>query len=313
MKLAAFRVISSLLLTLVMNSVAKAQSLQSEHSQHSHSEHDAVSFSTANATNLPFPDIEPDPNPLQIQGPAGELFTFIKTSATTNGRYTLAEALVPPGAGPLPHIHRKENEWFYFPDGNVQLQMGDSFYPEGSIPGTNAPRDTLHTITTTPGSLFYGPKNMIHGFTNQGETTSRIVLLWTPGGIEEYFKTVGQIVTEPSNPPDVNPDNKTLFVSEAPRFNINQSAYFDQYIGSVDNNFPVTDNRYNELLALVAPELRRAVPESSSPLGALAFGASFVMLIIGTNSRHSKSESTKRLAIRKSIPVTNTLHISPEK
>ena len=43
----------------------------------------------------------------------GDLYTFLVTRAESGGSYFTMEALVPPGGGPPPHIHRNEDETFY--------------------------------------------------------------------------------------------------------------------------------------------------------------------------------------------------------
>ncbi len=248
--------------------------------------------SRAEAATFDFPNVTPDPNPQLTEGPAGDQFTFLKTAATTNGRYTLAEALIPPGAGPIPHIHHREDEWFYFPDGGLQLQMGDNVYPDTNyknIPdGENLPKEHLHVTNTNPGDLFYGPKNHVHGFYNPGTKPERIVFVWTPGGIENYFQAVGQPITDPSKPPLITPENKALFVSLAPEYGITQSSTFWQYVDTVDNNFPDMGNHADELLTLLSPDIE-SVPESSSPLGMLAFGA-FVAISILKRKHKSVSK-----------------------
>ena len=208
-----------------------------------------------------FPYVPPDFNTFSILTPAAEKFRFIKTGATTCGQYSMVEAVIPPGAGPLPHIHHRQDEWFYFPDGGLTLQMGDNLYPDiHKVPGANLPKERLHLVKTTPGSLFYSTRYHVHGFTNSGKEPKRIVFIWAPDdpvtGITNYFKAVGQPLPDPSNPPPVDPKNKALFVSQAPKYGINQSASFNQYVAKVDDNLHEMDNHANELLALLAPDLK---------------------------------------------------------
>jgi len=40
------------------------------------------------------------------------MYTFLVTGEQTGGAYFVMEALVPPGGGPPPHIHRNEDETF---------------------------------------------------------------------------------------------------------------------------------------------------------------------------------------------------------
>jgi mannose-6-phosphate isomerase-like protein (cupin superfamily) len=204
-------------------------------------------------TTFQFPDVEPDPEPLRLLGPAGEQFTFLKTGATTDGSFVLAIADTPPGAGPLPHVHRNTDEWFYIAEGTVQMQMGSRAYPAGEVPGKNAPRAVLHTMNANRGTLLYGPRNVIHGYKNIGDKPAKIITVWAPDkGVTDYFKAVAQPLPDPDNPPPINPKNQALFVSEAPRFGIDQSAAFDQYIEKVDGKFPHIDSNKEALVKLLS-------------------------------------------------------------
>jgi quercetin dioxygenase-like cupin family protein len=43
----------------------------------------------------------------------GDHYTVKCSGEDTGGAFTLIEVLVPPGSGPPPHIHRREDEMFY--------------------------------------------------------------------------------------------------------------------------------------------------------------------------------------------------------
>jgi mannose-6-phosphate isomerase-like protein (cupin superfamily) len=213
------------------------------------------------SSNFTFPTIIPDENPLKILGPAGELFTFVKTGATTCGSYVMAEAVIPPGAGPLPHIHHYTNEWFYFPDGGIVMEHGSHQFPDIKVvPGEQAPKETLHLVKTKPGDLYYGARYYVHGFFNESDKPKRLIFIWTPDddkvGITAYFKAVGQHFTDPKQLPLSSPLSKLLFVSEAPKYGINQSSDFWQYVGGLDFDFPKMDSHTEELKKLLAPDVR---------------------------------------------------------
>jgi len=46
-----------------------------------------------------------------LLGP-GDLYRFLVTGAESGGAYFAMEAILPPGGGPPPHIHRNEDETF---------------------------------------------------------------------------------------------------------------------------------------------------------------------------------------------------------
>lgn len=213
----------------------------------------AVPAAADTITPHAFPHYTPDPHPLMILGPAGEIFSFQKTCATTRGWYALAYAVIPPGAGPLPHVHHYTDEWFYFPDGGITIEMGEHRYPTmGMIPGKTAAKDTFHEVETKPGDIFYGPRYIIHGFFNDTTKTHHLIFVWTPDdGVVDYFREVGQHITDPNHIPPINEANKELFVKHAPKYGINQSSSYDQYIGHNVKGMPPMDAHLTELDNLI--------------------------------------------------------------
>src|ERR1700675_1568463 len=55
----------------------------------------------------------------------GDVYRFLATGEDTNGKYALWEALVPPGGGPPPHVHSREEEGFYVLEGEITFTMND--------------------------------------------------------------------------------------------------------------------------------------------------------------------------------------------
>ena len=55
----------------------------------------------------------------------GDVYRFLVTAENTNGKYALWEAIVPPGGGPPPHVHSREEEGFYILEGDITFQIGD--------------------------------------------------------------------------------------------------------------------------------------------------------------------------------------------
>ncbi|CAF2132791.1 unnamed protein product [Rotaria magnacalcarata] len=194
----------------------------------------------ANVTSqFTFPDVKSDPYPVLVQGPAGELFNFTKIGYSTNNTFALAYATLPPNAGPFPHIHHYTNEWFYFPKGGIVIFSSNQTYPnENQIPnGVQLPKTSMHRYHTKPGDLIFGPSFYVHGFLNEENVSHSLILVWTPDVISEYFFQVGQIVTDPNNLPPIADINKRLLVSEAPKYGINQSSYWDEYVESWDDDW----------------------------------------------------------------------------
>src|SRR6202166_1319078 len=55
----------------------------------------------------------------------GDVYRFLATGDDTNGKYAMWEASVPPGGGPPPHVHSREEEAFYILEGEITFQVGE--------------------------------------------------------------------------------------------------------------------------------------------------------------------------------------------
>ena len=53
----------------------------------------------------------------------GDRYTFLVTGEESGGAYFAMEAFVPPGGGPGPHVHTREDETFYVLEGQVQFLL----------------------------------------------------------------------------------------------------------------------------------------------------------------------------------------------
>ena len=127
-----------------------------------------------------------------LTGPAywgpGDHYTFLVTGEESGGAYFAMEALVPPGGGPPPHIHTREDETFYVLDGQLEFLLGEETVVAGSGDFVNVPRGTVHR------------------FLNTGAETARLLLTFTPAGIERWFEETLEEAPNEVTPEDV-PDN----------------------------------------------------------------------------------------------------------
>jgi mannose-6-phosphate isomerase-like protein (cupin superfamily) len=114
-----------------------------------------------------------------VRMPGAQLLTCKVSGEQTGGAYSLFEAAVGPGGGPLPHIQHREDECFYVLEGRFE------FVIEGS------------KVEAGTGSLIYVLKGKLHAFTNVAEKSGRLLLSQTPGGEYEGFsEEVGEPATE---------------------------------------------------------------------------------------------------------------------
>ncbi|NUN47985.1 MAG: cupin domain-containing protein [Candidatus Brocadiae bacterium] len=105
----------------------------------------------------------------------GEEVHFLLRAAETNGAYTLFLELTPPGGGPPPHFHKREDEWFHVLEGRAEYLV------EGKRREVPA------------GSSVYVPRNAVHTFRNAGTTPLRQLIATRPCGFEEFFRKSGEV------------------------------------------------------------------------------------------------------------------------
>jgi len=136
-------------------------------------------------------------------GVVGDLYCFLATGDETGGRYAAWEAIVPPGGGPPPHVHSREDEWFYVLDGEITFQVGDV------------------RQTVGPGTFVHMPIGKAHAFKNESERTSRMLITVVPAGLEQMFFEVGQPV-EPgaTTAPPKSKDEIERLIALAPQYGI---------------------------------------------------------------------------------------------
>lgn len=133
----------------------------------------------------------------------GDVYRFLATGDETDGKYAIWEAIVPPGGGPPPHVHSREEEGFYILDGEITFQVGDE-------------RHVAHA-----GMFVNMPIGVTHSFKNESHQTARMLIQVAPAGLEQMFFEVGQSLPEGStagSPPTHEEIEK--LVAAAPRYGV---------------------------------------------------------------------------------------------
>lgn len=133
--------------------------------------------------------------------------TFKATSESTGGNLVLIENLTSPGGGPPPHIHTSEDEFFSVLDGTFEIRIGDELHALG------------------PGGFAYVPRGTVHNFRNTAETPSRILVGFTPGGIEGFFRESGRPATDDGPAPPLDEDEIARTTAAAPKYGLEAVAF----------------------------------------------------------------------------------------
>jgi quercetin dioxygenase-like cupin family protein len=117
-----------------------------------------------------------------IQGPAGGPLTFKARGAQTNGTLTLFENVIAPGDGPPFHTHADEDESWYVLEGELRFRLGDD------------------VASVAAGSFVFVPRGTPHCFQNVGALPARIIVLFTPSGMERFFDRFATLPAGPVDP-----------------------------------------------------------------------------------------------------------------
>ena len=104
----------------------------------------------------------------------GQRLDFLATGETTAGHYSLFHVFIPAGPpGPLPHVHRDADEFFFVVEGRVEVLFEDAWRPLG------------------PGQFLHVPRGTIHTFRNVTLDAARMLSGFVPSGFERFFRDFG--------------------------------------------------------------------------------------------------------------------------
>jgi quercetin dioxygenase-like cupin family protein len=137
----------------------------------------------------------------------GDTMTFKATGESTGGSLVFIENLTAPGGGPPPHVHTREDEFFYVLDGTFEIRIGDELHALG------------------PGGFAYVPRGTVHYFRNAAQTPSRILVGFTPGGIEGFFRESGRPATDDGQSPPLDEDEIARTTVAAPKYGLEAVAF----------------------------------------------------------------------------------------
>ncbi len=139
----------------------------------------------------------------------GDTMTLKAAGERTGGSLVLIENLTAPGGGPPPHVHTLEDEFFYVLDGTFEIRIGDRLHEVGA------------------GGFAFVPRGTVHNFRNTAETPSRILVGFTPAGIEGFFRESGRPATDDGPAPPVDEDEIARTMAAAPEYGLQSVAFED--------------------------------------------------------------------------------------
>ena len=108
---------------------------------------------------------------------------LLAASKDTTGEFALGEFRGAAGPWTVPHVHRQSLETFYVLDGRFTFTVGseDRLVEAGAL--LLVPRDTRHVFRAE-------------------EDGARLLVLWTPGGLEEMFIELSRLAPDALRDPE---------------------------------------------------------------------------------------------------------------
>jgi mannose-6-phosphate isomerase-like protein (cupin superfamily) len=117
-------------------------------------------------------------------GPAG-VVRILAGADSTDGTFSVVEAIEEPGSAAPLHVHHGEAEAFYILEGAIELTCGED------------------SLTASAGDFVYTPRDVPHKYAVVGEQPARVLLLFSRPGFESFFAEGGTPLDQPpAGPPD---------------------------------------------------------------------------------------------------------------
>lgn len=99
----------------------------------------------------------------------GDTVTIKVGAAETGGAYSTMHWVVAPRADAVMHVHEDYEETFYVLNGTVEFFLGDE------------------SRRVETGAFIRVPPGVSHGYVNHSDERARMLVGFTPGGMEELF------------------------------------------------------------------------------------------------------------------------------
>src|ERR1700727_1519644 len=133
----------------------------------------------------------------------GDRYTFLVTGEQSGGSMSALDCAVGVGGGPPPHRHLAEDELFYVFEGEISFTAGGETRPVGA------------------GEWIFVERGVAHEYRNTGDGPARMVAVYTPAGMEGWFREVCTPAEDlTADPPPVTPELIERMIETGPRYNV---------------------------------------------------------------------------------------------
>jgi quercetin dioxygenase-like cupin family protein len=122
------------------------------------------------------------PSDNRVMRAFGDELTVHLGGAETGGKYSVFTCVTAPNAGPPPHYHLNEDEWFFVLEGRVEF-FKDNVWAD--VPA---------------GTAVFAPRGVVHAFKNRGDKPLRMLIQTAPSGFETFFARCAEEFAKPGPP-----------------------------------------------------------------------------------------------------------------
>ncbi len=133
---------------------------------------------------------------------AGDEYTIKLSGSQTQGRFCVVQFLIPPGGGPVPHIHLRDEEVFHILSGEA------SFYANGEV------------VSGSVGDTAILPRGIAHAFRNASSKASEFLTFVAPAGFDDFVRTAGVTAVPGLAPPSRNEAERERLMAASQRFGV---------------------------------------------------------------------------------------------
>jgi quercetin dioxygenase-like cupin family protein len=111
----------------------------------------------------------------------GETVEILTTGEMTGGFSATLTQISPPGGGPPPHLHQREDETFYVVEGEYEFLENGQWR------------------AVAQGEAVFARRGSVHTFRNVGSAPGKMLIFCAPAGMETYLEAISTL----SMPADV--------------------------------------------------------------------------------------------------------------
>jgi mannose-6-phosphate isomerase-like protein (cupin superfamily) len=118
--------------------------------------------------------VGPDEGKVLLNPIGGRMVVKVR-DGDTDGSFSVHDNFIPAGSpGPLPHLHRNHEETFYVLEGELTVRVGE------------------RSIKAPVGSFVVIPRGVVHQPSNPGTEPTRVLLIFSPSGMEHFFEEAAE-------------------------------------------------------------------------------------------------------------------------